>query len=72
MVDYAPPMLLSPDDWLTVAARDNAPRDTLAPQDPYEETVTILLRIKGADLAAYRSGRIDSAEAKKRVQIQEF
>jgi hypothetical protein len=72
MIDYAGPMLLSPDDWLTVAARDNAPRDTLAPQDPYEETVTILLRIKGVDLAAYRGGKIDSAEAKKRVQIQEF
>ena len=72
MIDYAHPMLLGADDWLTVAARDNAPRDTFAPQDPYEETVTILLRIKGADLAAYRAGKIDSAEAKKRVQIQEF
>ena len=72
MIDFAVPMLLAGDEWLTVAARDNAPRDTFAPQDPYEETVTILLRIKGADLAAYRTGKIDSAEAKKRVQIQEF
>ena len=72
MIDFAVPMLLGPDEWLTVAARDNAPRDTFAPQDPYEETATILLRIKGADLAAYRTGKIDSAEAKKRVQIQEF
>ena len=72
MIDFAVPMLLGPDEWLTVAARDNAPRDTFAPQDPYEETATILLRIKGADLAAYRSGKIDSVEAKKRVQIQEF
>jgi hypothetical protein len=72
MIDFAVPMLLASDEWLTVAARDNAPRDTFAPQDPYEETVTILLRIKGADLAAYRTGKIDSVEAKKRVQIQEF
>ena len=70
MIDFAVPMLLAGDEWLTVAARDNAPRDTFAPQDPYEETVTILLRIKGADLAAYRTGKIDSAEAKKRVQIK--
>jgi hypothetical protein len=72
MIDYAPPMLLGADDWLTVAARDNEPRDNLAPQDPYEEVVTILLRIKGADLAAYRAGKIDRDEAKRRVQIREF
>lgn len=72
MIDYSAPMLLSDSDWLTVAARDNEPRDTFAPQDPYEEVVTILLRIKGADLAAYRAGRIDRQEAKKRVELREF
>ena len=48
------------------------PRDSLAPQDPLEEVVTFLLRIKGGDLAAYRAGRIDREEAMKRVQIREF
>ena len=72
MVDYSAPMLLGPNEWLTVAARDNEPRDSFAPQDPYEEVVTILLRIKGEDLAAYRSGKIDREEAKKRVQLREF
>ena len=47
-------------------------RDTLAPPDPYEEIVTILLRIKGADLAAYRAGQIDRDEVRKRVQVREF
>jgi hypothetical protein len=65
-------MVLSENDWLTVAARDNEPRDTFAPQDPYEEVVTILLRIKGSDLAAYRAGKIDREEAKKRVELREF
>ena len=55
-----------------MAARDNVPRDSLAPQDPFEEVVTILLRIKGADLAAYRAGQIDRDEVRKRVQIKEF
>lgn len=72
MIDYSAPMRLAESDWLTVAARDNEPRDTFAPQDPYEEVVTILLRIKGSDLAAYRAGTIDREEAKRRVQVREF
>jgi hypothetical protein len=72
MIDYSTPILLRSDEWLTVAARDNAPRDLFAPQDPFEEVITIVLRIKGEDLAAYRSGKIDREEAKKRVQLREF
>ena len=51
------------------AARDNERRDVL---DPYEEVSTFTLRIKAADLAAYRGGTIDREEAKKRVQVQVF
>lgn len=72
MIAYSLPMGLGPDEFLTVGARDNMRRDSLAPPDPYEEVVTVLLRIKGADLAAYRSGQIDREEVKKRVQIREF
>jgi hypothetical protein len=72
MIDYSGPMLIAPHEWLTVAARDNAPRDIFAPQDPFDEVVTILLRIKGEDLAAYRAGKIDREEAKKRIQVREF
>jgi hypothetical protein len=72
MIDYGAVIQLGPNEWLTVAARDNEPRDSFALQDPYEEVVTILLRIKGEDLAAYRSGKIDREEAKKRVQLREF
>jgi hypothetical protein len=72
MLDFSGPMRLGGDEWLTVAARDNARRDTLAPQDPYEEIVTVVLRIKGADLQEYRSAKIDKAEARKRVKVGEF
>jgi hypothetical protein len=72
MIDYSVPMAIAPDEFLTVGARDNMQRDTLAPADPYEEVVTILLRIKGSDLAAYRAGQIDRVEVRKRVQIKEF
>ena len=72
MIDYSAPIIFKPNEWLTVAARDNAPRDIFAPQDPFDEVVTIILRIKGEDLAAYRRGAIDREEAKKRVQVKEF
>jgi hypothetical protein len=72
MLDYSPPRAIGADEWLTVAARDNEQRDSLAPPDPNQEVVTVLLRIKGADLMDYRSGRIDREEARRRVRIGEF
>ena len=72
MIDFSGPMSIAADEFLTVAARDNMPRDSLAPPDPYDEVVTVLLRIKGSDLAAYRASQIDRAEMLKRVQVREF
>ncbi|MDP3719167.1 MAG: hypothetical protein Q8T13_15495 [Acidobacteriota bacterium] len=72
IIDYSTPMTLGPDQWLTVAARDNEGRDTLAPQDPLEEVVTMIYRIRGADLMDYRAGRISRDEARKRVQVSQF
>lgn len=72
MIDFSAPMAIRPDEWLTVAARDNEQRDTLAPQDPYEEVDTLTLRIRGTDLAAYRSGQIDRDEARRRVSVNQF
>lgn len=74
MVDFSLPMVssLQPDEYLTVAARDNERRDLLAPPNPYEQVSTFTLRIKAADLAAYRAGTIARDEARKRVQVQEF
>lgn len=72
IVDNALPMVsvLAPEAYLTVAARDNERRDLLAP--PTEQVSTFTLRVKAADLAAYRTGKIDREEAKRRVQVQEF
>ena len=72
MLDYSPPRAIGPDEWLTVAARDNEQRDTLAPPDPMQEVVTVVLKIKGGDLMEYRSGKIEKDEARKRVRIGEF
>jgi hypothetical protein len=72
MIDYSTPMAIGADQWLTVAARDDEGRDSLAPQDPLEEVVTMIYKVKGSDLLAYRTGRIDRDEIRKRVQVTQF
>ena len=72
MIDYSAPMQIGPDQWLTVAARDDEGRDSLAPPDPLEEVVTMIYRIKGSDLQDYRQGKIDRDEVRRRVQLSQF
>ncbi|HYE86064.1 MAG TPA: hypothetical protein VEA16_06900 [Vicinamibacterales bacterium] len=72
MIDYSTPMAIPADQWLTVAARDDEGRDSLAPQDPLEEVFTMIYRIKGSDLHLYRAGKIDRDEVRKRVQLSQF
>jgi hypothetical protein len=72
MIDYSTPMNIPAEQWLTVAARDDEGRDSLAPQDPLEEVVTWIYRIKGSDLQQYRAGKIDRDEVRKRVQMTQF
>jgi len=72
MIDYSTPMAIPADQWLTVAARDDEGRDSLSPQDPLEEVVTWIYRIKGSDMQLYRTGKIDRDEVRKRVQVSQF
>jgi len=71
MLDHGGPLSIGPEEWLTVAARDNEHRDRLTPGDNYD-LMTIILRVKGSDIAAYRADRISKEEARKRVEIREF
>jgi hypothetical protein len=72
LIDQALPTAVKPEEFLTIAARDNMQRDALAPLDPWEEVVTILLRVRGSDLAAYRAGRISADELRKLIEVKEF
>jgi hypothetical protein len=72
MIDYSAPMQIGGDQWLTVAARDDEGRDSLAPPDPLEEVVTMIYRIRGSDLQEYRQGKIDRDEVRRRVQLSQF
>jgi hypothetical protein len=69
MLEYGGPLGIQPDEWLTVAARDG--EGPLTPLENYE-AVTLILRIKGIELAAVRAGRITPEEARKRVEVKEF
>jgi hypothetical protein len=70
MIDYGTPIPLAPGDYLTIAARDQEGMHLQA-SDPYEVS-TIFLRIKGADLAAFRAGQIDLTEVRRRVEVKEY
>jgi hypothetical protein len=37
-----------------------------------DDASTIMLRVKGSDLMAYRSNQITKEEARKKVEVREF
>lgn len=69
MLDWGALLPLAPDEWLTVAARDN--QDVIMPgQSP--DVVTIILRVRGSDLAERLAGRLPLDELRRRVEVREF
>jgi hypothetical protein len=71
MIENSGPLALGPDEWLTVAARDNVPRDPLVPGDTADFS-TIIFRLKGSDLAAFRAGRLTLEETRQKVEVREY
>jgi hypothetical protein len=70
MLESSGPLNLGPDEWLTVAARDNVPNDPLVPGDS-TDLKSVIFKIKGGDLAAFRSGQITLDQARSRVKAEE-
>lgn len=68
MLEHSQALGIGPDEWLTVAARDNEFRTQLMPGD---DSSTITFRVRGSDLAAFRAGRLTADEARRRVEIRE-
>ena len=68
MLDYSRGMNIQPDEWLSVAANRG---DTAMPDEIVTST-TLVLRIKGSDLAIYESDRSQKDEIRKRVEVREF
>ena len=71
MIENSGPLPIAENEWLTVAARDNVRPDRLVPGDT-SNISSIVFRIKGTDLAAYRAGRMTLDEARTHVEIKQF
>jgi len=71
MLDYSGPLSIPDDEWLTIAARGGDEDAALAPPDTVEKQ-TVIIRIHGGDLAAFRAGRIARDEALKRMEVRVF
>jgi hypothetical protein len=69
MLEHSRGVNIQPDEWLSVAARRGD-----SPLTPNEivTTSTLVLRIKGADLASYEADRTRKDEIRQRVEVREF
>lgn len=70
LLDHGPPLDITADEWLTIGARRNEVRPRIAPAD--SSARTIIIRLRGLDLGAFRAGRLSREEAVKRVEVRVF
>jgi hypothetical protein len=70
MLDHSSALEIGSSEWLTVAARRNDERPRLAPADT--DARTFVIRLKGADLAAFLARQITKDEALKRFEVRVF
>ena len=69
MLDYTKNLELKPEEWLSVAARGS--ESALTPGEILQLT-TVILRVKGSDLADYLAGRLTKDEARQKVEVRQF
>ena len=71
MFDHSGPMNLGAAEWLTIGARDDLDPRVLT-GDPNDVPRTMIIRVRGSDLAAFREGRLSRDEAIQRVEVTDF
>jgi len=69
MLRYSGQLGIGPDQWLTVAAQDS--EGPLTPGQLYDAS-TIVLRVKGSDVAAFLANKLTRDEVLKKVEVREF
>lgn len=69
MLDHSRSLSVPSGEWLSVAARS---ADGPGPNSLQDDSRTLILRIKGEDLAAFHVGKITRDEAKKRIVESQF
>jgi hypothetical protein len=70
MLDHSTSLNIRADEWLTIAVRGNDDRPRLAPAD--SDARTRIIRLRGADLAAYLARQITRDEALQRIEVRVF
>jgi hypothetical protein len=71
MLENSGSLIIAAEEWLTVAARDNTQGSRFVASDPSDLT-TVVLRVKGSDLAAFQARRLTPDEVRKRVEVRAF
>ena len=69
LLDYSAPLGLGADEWLTVGVRRNEVRPRIGLETNAQ---TVVARVRGSDLSAFRSGQLTRDEAIKRVEVRVF
>ena len=69
MLDHSKNLDLKPDEWLSVAARGS--ESALLPGEVLQLT-TVVLRVKGSDLADYLAGKLTKEQAMEKVEVRQF
>lgn len=69
MLDYSRSLDIAADEWLSVVARGE---EDPIPTSLYNDSKALILRIKGADLAAFYAGKMTKDEARRRIVESQF
>jgi len=70
MLDHSTGLSIGAGEWLTIAVRGNDDRPRLAPAD--SDARTRIIRLRGADLAAYLARQITREQALERIEVRVF
>jgi hypothetical protein len=68
MLTYSIGLDLRGDEWLTIVARDGDEPSTGA----FYESITMVIRVRGSDLADFHAKRLNREEVLKRVRVRGF
>jgi hypothetical protein len=69
MLDHSASLGIGADEWLTIGARRNDVRPRLGLESNAQ---TFIIRVRGADLHAFRAGQLSREDAIRRVEVRVF
>ena len=73
LLDYKGSVGVGSEEWLTIAARESVVDRRFVPGgDPNDMPITVILRIKGAQLQDLREKRLSRDEARKLIEVKTY